>query len=650
MLLIIMLCAQWGADNQEAKYYQGRPGIVSIAHDSSHSYDVLKYEVRIRLPMTGRTMSGVNRIKCRSRQNGLNVTTLHSRTLTIDSVRVDGTAATYSAAGETLHINLPQVYNAGDTFFLDVGYHGSWTVSSYQTGYCFYPRNYNSGTLHVVAYSLGEPWDARQWMPCYDEPYDKADQGALIAVTVPAVISNDTLRVCANGDLVSIVLNPDSTKTFTWQENYPVATYLMHFGVSRFASWSHWYHPAVGDSIEIREFVWPNDSIQSRTACLHLPDAMALFDSLYGPYPLHRYGQDAVYPYYWGGMEHQEQTTIHRVWIQNSSENGMAHELSHQWWGDMVTCVDFRNIWLNEGFATYSDANYNWYRFGHANFINTMLSRASDYFSEDASSRRPLYDPPLNDIFSWGYSYCKGSWVVHMLRYLDQGQFLGGLQVYRDSFDYATANTEDLERIMGRAYGSDLSWFFDEWVYGQGYPEYNVYWYCVPYAGNYQIQLRIHQDQTNAPPVFHMPVQILLNTTAGDTLLNIPITSGAQSVQYTIGDSVIGIVFDPDNWILRTTNVYYGIEDAAMSRPGSRRFRVRGNPSRSPVLEYSGFDAGSATITVYEINGRLVRRFIKEIRPAGKDEIRMPGLTAGVYFVKLETVNFSKTLKVTVVE
>jgi len=579
MLLILMLCAQWGLNNPEAKYFCARPGIQYWTADSVHSYDVLKYEVRIRLPMTSRSLEGVNRIKCRSRQNGLSVATLHRRTLTIDSVRVNGVSATYSTADETLHINLPQVYNQGDTFYLDVGYHGSWTVTGNQTGLCYWPRNYNSSTYHVIAYSLGEPWDARQWMPCYDEPYDKANQGAVIAVTVPAVVAGDTLVACANGQLTGVVLNPDSTKTFTWQENSPIPTYLMHFGVSRFAKWSQWYHPAAGgDSVEIREFIWPEDSVQSLTAFQHMPDAMALFDSMYGAYPFQRYGQDAVYPYAWGGMEHIEQTTIHRWWILWGDENGMAHEMSHQWWGDMVTCVDFRDIWLNEGFATYSDANYNWYMLGHAEFINTMLSRAGDYFSEDASSRRPLYDPPLSDIFSWGYSYCKGSWVVHMLRYLYQNQFFNGLQVYRDSFAYATASTEDLERIMGRSYGTNLNWFFDEWVYGQGHPEYNVYWYCVPSGGNYQIQLRIHQDQVNAPPVFHMPVQILLNTTGGDTLLNIPITSAAQSVQYLVGDSVIGITFDPDDWILKHAFVYYGVEELADPQP---------IPSRSPTVSES---------------------------------------------------------------
>jgi len=650
MLFIIMLCAQWGLNNSEAKFFCGRPGIQYWMADSVHSFDVLKYELRVRLPMTGRSMEGVNRIKCRSRQNGLSFATLHSRTLTIDSVRVNGVSATYSAADETLHINLPQVYNQGDTFFLDVGYHGSWTVTGNQTGLCYWPRNPGANVYHVIAYSLGEPWDARQWMPCYDEPYDKADQGTVISVTVPAVVAGDTLVTCANGQLTGVVLNPDSTKTFTWQENSPIPTYLMHFGVSRFAKWSQWYHPATGDSVEIREFMWPEDSVQSLTAFQYMPNAMALFDSMYGAYPFQRYGQDAVYPYAWGGMEHIEQTTIHRYWILWGDDNGMAHEMSHQWWGDMVTCVDFRNIWLNEGFATYSAANYEWYMRGHDQFISYMLGLANDYFSADASSRRPLYDPPINDIFNWGYSYCKGAWVVHMLRYLDQSQFFNGLQVYRDSFAYGCASTEDLKRFFNRAYGADLNWFFDEWVYGQGYPEYNVYWYCVPSGGNYQIQLSIHQDQVNAPPVFHMPVQVLLNTMGGDTLLNIPITSSSQSVQYLVGDSVIGISFDPDYWILKAINIFYGVQEPVAGRPVPNEFRIRLNPSPSPVLEYAGSVTIRPTITIYNVNGRLVRRYVPEIKPAGKFSLRITGLPAGVYFVKIETATLNRTAKIIVVK
>jgi aminopeptidase N len=239
-------------DNLEAKYFQPRPDCHFQRAESTHAFNVLKYELDLNVPMTERSIQGINNIFCRSREDGLNTAILHSHTLTIDSILVDGTAATYATSGESLIINLPYTYNTDDSFSIHIGYHGSWSVTSYQAGFVYYPKNYNSNTLHSIAYTLGEPWDARTWMPCYDEPYDKADYGCVIAVTVP-----DTFIVCANGELINVTNNPDTTITCVWEESYPIATYLMHFGASRFSVWSDWFVPASGDSVEIRHFVWP---------------------------------------------------------------------------------------------------------------------------------------------------------------------------------------------------------------------------------------------------------------------------------------------------------------------------------------------------------------------------------------------------------
>jgi len=643
MFLMLFFFTQWGIDNYEAKYFCPRPYYEHACAESTHLFNVLKYELDCVVPMTSRTLQGVNKIKCKSMVNGLNVATLHSRTLTIDSVRVDGTIVSYSTANETLHINLPNVYNSGDSFMIYIRYRGSWSVTGSQTGFVFYPRNYNVNTRHAIAYSLGEPWDARQWMPCYDEPFDKAEQGCIIKVTTP-----DSFQVCANGELVGVTSNPGGTKTYTYQENYPITTYLMHFGVSRFAKWSHWYHPATGDSVEIRYFIWPEDSAQSVTAFQYVPVAMYLFDSLYGNYPFHRYGQDAVYPFAWGGMEHQEQTTIHRNWILSQSENGMAHELSHQWGGDMVTCVDFRNIWLNEGFGTYSDANYNWYRLGYSNFITTMQNRANDYFSADASSRHPIYNPPLNLLFDWGHSYCKGSWVFHMLRYLNPNQYFNGINNYLDSFAYKTASTEDLKRIFNQTYGTDLTWFFNEWVYGQGHPVYDIYWMCNRSGSNYLAKIKIYQVQTNAPPLFHMPVQILLHMPSKDTLVNIPITISPQYTEYTVSDTVTSIVFDPNTWLLKRYNIYVGIEDIIATIPGDNDLYIMSNPIRNLEVLYTVNQTGKVRVTLYDVGGRLVREVCSGIRAPGKYSANISQLPAGVYFCRLETLNSEKIKKLVV--
>lgn len=645
MLIILFICAQWGPVNHEAKCLHHIPHFHHERAESTHAYNVLKYELDVRIPMTARSIQGINIIICKSRIDGLDTAIVHSQSLIIDSIKVDGVSATYSTSGDSLLIDLPQTYNTDDSFNIEIGYHGSWSVTSGQTGFVYYPQNYNANTLHSIAYTLGEPWYARRWMPCYDEPYDKADYGCIISVTVP-----DSFIVCGNGELIDVSSNPDSTITYTWEEKYPITTYLMHFGASIYSVWSDWYHMSSGDSIETRHFMWPEDSAQSVTSFQHINTAMALFDSMYGSYPFDRYGQDVVYPFSWGGMEHQEMTTIHRSWLLNQSENGMAHELAHMWWGDMVTCIDFRDIWLNEGFATYSDANYNWHRFGHSQFINTMQSRAQAYFQADAQSRRPLYDPPSGQIFSWGYTYCKASWVVHMLRYLDQNNFFPAVAVYRDSFEYSTANTEDLKKVSSQVYGNDLTWFFDEWVYDQGHPEYEIYWFCEPSGGNYLVTINVWQTQTNAPPVFHMPVQIRLNTTSGDTLVQIPVDNTHEHRQYTISDSATSIDFDPDLWLLKRAQVYYGIEEFVEDRPVYNDIFFSSNPARNPKITYVINQPGEVCVTLYDATGRFSKKVFAGKREAGHYVSTPLHLPAGVYFCKLETPVSSKVKKLVIID
>jgi aminopeptidase N len=376
---------------------------------------------------------------------------------------------------------------------------------------------------------------------------------------------------------------------------------------------------------------------------------MELFDSLYGSYPFDRYGQDVVYPFAWGGMEHQELSTIHRNWVTGISEGGMAHELAHMWWGDMVTCVDFREIWLNEGCATYSDANYNWIRWGHADFISTMQSRAQSYFQADASWRHPIYDPPSGQMFNYGHTYCKASWVMHMLRFLDQANFFVGMRAYRDSLEYGCASTEDLKTIFSQVYGTDLTWFFDEWVYDQGHPEYDIYWICNPSASDYLFRTNIYQVQTNAPPVFHMPVQIMLHMTSGDTLVNIPVNTSPEHFQVLVSDSVTSIDFDPNTWLLHRHNIFVGIEEVVSSKPVFSNIYFSSNPTRTPEINYVINQKSELDISLYDVNGRIVRKIFRGQRVPGAYSIRVSNLSAGVYFCRLKTPASERIEKLVVI-
>ena len=315
----------------------------------------------------------------------------------------------------------------------------------------------------------------------------------------------------------------------------------------------------------------------------------------------------------------------------------MAHELAHMWWGDMVTCIDFRDIWLNEGCATYSDANYLWYIYGYSTFLSTMASRAQSYYDEDLTNRRPLYDPPPGELFNVPYTYYKACWVMHMIRYLDNEQFFDGMAAYRDSLAYGNASTEDLKGIFSDVYGTDLTWFFDEWVYGQGYPEYEIYWYCIPSGSDYDVTAHIYQVQTNAPPVFHMPLELEFHTTGTDTTVRIPINASPQHAQFTFPDSATSLTVDPNAWLLKAFDVYYGIEEYSENEPVFNELFVVHNPSRIPEIRFVINQTGAVSFLLYDVTGRRIQTVYDGYTQPGEYFYRLQGLHPGIYFCRLIT-------------
>ena len=601
-VVIVLLVGQsfLGVENKQVFY----PEVVRA--ESTHSYDVLHYLIDLNLPMTSRYLEGAVTVSARSNESNLTTVDLHLLGLSVDSVKVDGVTASYNHSGETLFVYLPQPAGMGDSFDIMVGYSGTGSGSM---GYLYYSSNHN------IAYTLGCPFCTRRWMPCYDRMWDKADYGVEFYITVP-----DSFTVCANGEFLGI----DSLAgmaTYHWKHDSPIAPYLIHFASSIFTTYSDWYYPAPAESIEIKYFFWPEDLIYTATAFQHTVDMIAFYDSLYGDYPFERYGMVILSPFYYAGMEHQTLSSIYRTGLVGNDYYLMAHEMSHMWWGDMVTCFGWVNVWLNEGFGTYSDALYKEYREGHQSFINTMVSRRNAYFSAEASHPRPLYDPTLNDLFCWGHDYCKASWVLHMMRYLcgDDATWLDFMQVYRDSFAYGNASTEDVNNLMNQLLGGNYDWFFDEWVYGLGFPRYNVVWSKTYEAPNWRLVLDITQYQTIGPSVFHMPLPIGVNYTGGDTILTLAMNSSPQHFEYVLPNEPTGITVDPQTWIIQQ-NTVTGIDELVTE--GDLFVQNIQTIGRALNLTLSV----PGLVKVYDITGRQVYQ-------ATTDELHYRPSSAGIYHV-----------------
>lgn len=604
-ILLLMLFSQHYPETENKQVFYPE----TVMAESTHSYDVLHYLFNLNLPMNSRYLSGAVRIAMRSNLNNLNQIDLYLLGLNVDSIRVDGIPATYTHIAETILVNLPQTYNQGDSFCVMVGYSGT---ASGNMGYLFY------WSLHPISYTLGCPFAEKRWFPCYDRLWDKADYGVEFYITVP-----DSFTVCATGEYLGKTVSPGYA-TYHWKHNFPISPYLIHFASSIYTTYSDWYHPAPGESIEVKYYLWPEDTIYAPTAFALTTDMIYFYDSLFGNYPFERYGMDVVNPFYYGGMEHQTTSTIHRQWLIGNDYYGMAHELSHQWWGDMVTCFGWQNVWLNEGFATYCDALYLERREGHQAFINTMLSRLNSYFAAETVNPHPIYNPPANLIFSWSHSYCKGSWILHMIRYLcgDDSLWLEVLSTYRDSFAYKTASTDDLNRIMNQVLGSNFNWFFNEYVYNMGYPNYRVVWNKAYESPYWRLTLDITQIQTIGPSVFHIPLPVGINFANNDTIITLQINQSPQHFEFLLNQEPLSIVVDPEHWVIQK-NVVTGISEREVE-PIIDRIKTPTIGGKI-ILEFKR----PQDTKIYDITGRCI--YDERV-----SKLDFSSETNGIYFIKSE--------------
>jgi|GEM_PF-874094 len=563
--------------------------------DSVHSYDVLFYRLNLYFPITTDSLSGTALIRCRSEEDNLTSVYLHLDHLSVDSVLVDGSAPLSWSLGAgrlTISFNTPYSYN--DTFELLVGYGGAPYSGYYVTG---------SGRLRT-GYTVTEPSDSRYWFPCWDEPWDKADCGCEIHAKVPL-----GYVVASNGLLTQVDTNyyaSDTTVTYHWAESYAIPTYLMSVAIAQYAQIFDYYETGAGDTVEVRHFVYREDSSRALGNFGETPDMMTFFASIFGEYPFEKYGMACVTDFF-GGMEHQTMTTILRSAARNGWEDGIAHELAHQWWGDMVTCFDWPEIWINEGFATYSETMWHEHKYGFDSFKQKITGYGNDYLYGGYTTY-PLYDPPV--LFSWSHVYTKGAWVLHMLRHMvGDSTYSEILQAFGERFKYGNASTEDLRQVVDSVTNSSFGYYFQQWIYSPEHPKYEYGWQLDHEGGeHYLLSLQIRQIQQHGP-LFRMPVDLLLTCAGRDTLLTLGVDAAAfQEINVPlilpegVTDSVL--VFDPDNWVLEEhEEVSYVTVDLASAFPTENDVHVPVCADVSAVFN-TDMDPGTIDGSTFIVYGR----------------------------------------------
>jgi aminopeptidase N len=387
-----------------------------------------------------------------------------------------------------------------------------------------------------------------------------------------------------------------------------------------------------------------------------------IFSTLFGEHPFEKNGFAAVSSY-GGGMENQTLTTISPSW--SSVTSLISHEYAHQWFGDMITCGTWADIWLNEGFATYLEAIYKEQTTGYSTYKSNILNNASNYISGNPgwaiyNPSWAITTPPTGTLFNGPITYYKGSCVLHMLRYtIGDSLFFAGFKAYATdtaNFKLKNAITDDFTAKMSSVSGQDLTWFIDEWVKQPNHPTYqNTYNIANVGSGNYRINFVAYQTLSNT--VFHkMPITLKFSFAAGaDTTVRVMNDVNSQMFTFYFNRQPTTVLFDPNNDIvLKTATLAVGINNASNITPD--KFAVYQNyPNPFNPTTSIKFDIPKntfVTLKVYDVLGKEVATLINEVRAAGSYNVDWNAsfYPSGVYFYKLESKDFTETKRMLLIK
>ncbi|MHB8338255.1 MAG: M1 family metallopeptidase [Ignavibacteriaceae bacterium] len=445
----------------------------------------------------------------------------------ISLLTLNGEKSSYEEKGTRLSI--PYFNTTSDTFNIRVVYEGTPKRVGFSS-FVFGEINGMSCT-----YNLNEPNYASTWFPCNDIPSDKA--------LLDIKITNDSSEVSASNGLLMGVTTNGSRRTYHWKSNYPISTYLICLFSSNYKTFSQKYiSQNKQDTMSIDYYVFPNQLEAAKIDFQDHPDMINFFAKTFGEYPFikEKYG---VAEFLWqlGAMETQTLTGIGSNFIGGNKlfDDVYAHELSHHWWGDAVGPETWKDIWLNEGFASYCEALYKEHIGGFNALRAAMLSKYRDNFYGT------LYNP--KDLFGKTV-YEKGAWVLHMLRHeVGDSTFFKILRTYYQTYKYKNASTKDFENICKKVSGKDLEQFFNQWVFdGSGILNVNYSWE----TDKNNLTLNLAQTQTGYN-VYQFPLDIkIVYTDNSEEIKTIFVNQRQQSFVFPMTKTPAVIKVDPYNWLL----------------------------------------------------------------------------------------------------
>lgn len=597
------------------------------ANSLMEKYDVHFYFLDINAERNTTVLSGAVTIGAKVTAASLDTFCFElNQSMTIDSIVYNNQQLATGNTGSIRYALLPAAVPANTDIYLKIYYNGDAHV----VGGAAIGDGYSTGTSGLwgnsVTWSLSEPYSAYEWFPCKQFLQDKADSAWVFVTT------SDENKVGSNGVLEGIDTLPNNLVRYRWKSHYLIDYYLISIAVAKYVDYTIYAHPAAlpGDSVKIVNYVYDNpltlpffkDQIDSNAL------VMEYYSDIMGLYPFHaeKYGHSMA-PF-GGGMEHQTMTSIGSL----GSFSVNSHELFHQWWGDHVTCKTWSDIFINEGFASYGEyLAYEHFRGWPA--AQQKMMEVHDNVLQDSFAMVYFTDTTnVGRIFSKRLTYDKGSAVIHTLRFvLGDSLFFKGLKEFQTAYSFNTAGIDDLHIFLESLTNVSLNNYFNQWLYGEGYPVYSGEYY----SDGTNIFLKIsHVTSSAVTPVFRTPLEIKCTSVSGDTTIRVNISQNVNTFIIPSGKIITGIVFDPNNWLLNKEGSI--VQNPALVPLSLTNMDMENNTFIYPnpstdIISIENNTITEGTYTLREMNGNLLAKGSMN----KKVQVSLEGLSAGVYFIEI---------------
>ena len=526
--------------------------VLAKERERERTYDVLHYTIDITLDEIQQSVAGSVRIQLVPLDTlaAIEVDAVEMEILGVNFLNHPEGAVSlpHSQNGHRLIAAMPKAISSSDTVVLAISYR-----CNPRSGLYFLRPDEGYPERLWQIWSQGEMEDNRYWLPCYDYPNDRATVEMRVTV-------NEKFMAISNGALLDVEHNREKgTKTYYWYSAKPFASYLISVVVGEYVLMEDWYK-----NIPLEYYVYPHQEGDAMRSFSKTPVMMKFFsEKLRYDYPWPKYAQTVVADFLYGGMENTSATTltdktIHsaRARLDFSSDGLVAHELAHQWFGDLLTCRNWSHAWLNEGFASYCDDLWIENEKGWDAFQYAMMKEQQAVVESDTGlDRRPTvtdqYIEPA-ELFD-SRIYARGACILHMLRFvMGDDLFWKGMQHYVDEHQYENVLTDDFQKAMEDVYNDDLTWFFEEWTTKAGYPELEVFHRFD--ADSRRIHITVRQTQTvdEHTPLYRMPVNVEVAAASGTRTHRLMIEAETeQTLTVPSEEEPLDIVFDKGNWILK---------------------------------------------------------------------------------------------------